>query len=188
MRTRWRLGLNRRFVATIEWLRLFPTPGPLPQTAQTFDMASSSVAKASAATFDEPVLAGGRGCGTELREQVRHLEARADSLGALVDARLGLLDGVRREEAEGDGNAGLERRELQPRRRLAGDKVEMGRLAADHAAERDDARVPAGLREGHRRQRELERAGHRHDRDRLPFDPGPLELLARRRQQPRSDR
>ena len=40
-RTRCRFGLNRRFVATIEWLRLFPKPGPLPQTAHTFDMTAA---------------------------------------------------------------------------------------------------------------------------------------------------
>jgi hypothetical protein len=39
MRTRWRFGLKRRFVATIEWLRLCPNAGALPQTAQTFDIA-----------------------------------------------------------------------------------------------------------------------------------------------------
>jgi hypothetical protein len=32
--------LNRRFVATIEWLRLLPNPGVFPQTAHTFDMVS----------------------------------------------------------------------------------------------------------------------------------------------------
>jgi hypothetical protein len=37
-RTRWRFGSNRRLVATIEWLRLFPNPGFFPQTAQIFDM------------------------------------------------------------------------------------------------------------------------------------------------------
>ena len=37
-RTRWRLGLNRRFVATIEWLRLWPNDGFLPQIAQTLDI------------------------------------------------------------------------------------------------------------------------------------------------------
>jgi len=31
IRTFWRFGLKRRFVATIEWLRLFPNAGPLPQ-------------------------------------------------------------------------------------------------------------------------------------------------------------
>src|SRR4029077_18884220 len=97
MRTRCRLGLNRRFVATIEWLRLFPNPGPFPQIAQTLDMGNRSVAKASAATFAEPALAAGRGCGAQLGEQVRHLESRADSLGALVEACLRLLDRVRRE-------------------------------------------------------------------------------------------
>jgi hypothetical protein len=30
-RTFWRLALNRRFVATIEWLRLWPKAGPFPQ-------------------------------------------------------------------------------------------------------------------------------------------------------------
>jgi hypothetical protein len=33
--------LNRRFVATIEWLRLFPKPGFLPQIAHTFDIAAA---------------------------------------------------------------------------------------------------------------------------------------------------
>ena len=37
-RTRWRLGLKRRFVATIEWLRLWPNDGFFPQTAQTLAM------------------------------------------------------------------------------------------------------------------------------------------------------
>ena len=39
-RTRWRFGLKRRFVATIEWLRLWPNDGFFPQMAQTFDMAA----------------------------------------------------------------------------------------------------------------------------------------------------
>ena len=39
IRTFWRFGLKRRFVATIEWLRLFPNPGPLLQIEQTFDIA-----------------------------------------------------------------------------------------------------------------------------------------------------
>lgn len=40
MRTRtfWRFGLNRRRVATIEWLRLFPKDGFLPQAAQILDI------------------------------------------------------------------------------------------------------------------------------------------------------
>jgi hypothetical protein len=37
-RTRWRFGSKRRFVATIEWLRLLPKPGFFPQTAQTLDI------------------------------------------------------------------------------------------------------------------------------------------------------
>jgi hypothetical protein len=38
MRTRWRFGLKRRLVATIEWLRWFPNPGFFPQTEQIFDI------------------------------------------------------------------------------------------------------------------------------------------------------
>jgi hypothetical protein len=33
--------LNRRFVATIEWLRLCPKDGFFPQTAQIFDTAAA---------------------------------------------------------------------------------------------------------------------------------------------------
>src|SRR5581483_1012037 len=39
MRTRCRLGSNRRLVATMEWLRLLPNAGPREQTWQTFGMA-----------------------------------------------------------------------------------------------------------------------------------------------------
>jgi hypothetical protein len=38
MRTFWRFGLKRRRVATIEWLRLFPNDGFLPQVTQTLDI------------------------------------------------------------------------------------------------------------------------------------------------------
>ena len=31
IRTFWRFGSKRRFVATIEWLRLLPNAGPRPQ-------------------------------------------------------------------------------------------------------------------------------------------------------------
>ena len=39
-RTRWRFGLKRRFVATIECDRLCPNPGFFPQTEQTLDTAA----------------------------------------------------------------------------------------------------------------------------------------------------
>ena len=45
-RTFCRFGLKRRFVATIEWLRLFPKPGFFPQSEQILDMRLGSVAKA----------------------------------------------------------------------------------------------------------------------------------------------
>jgi hypothetical protein len=41
-RTRWRLGLKRRFVATIEWLRFWPNEGFFPQIAQILDTAAES--------------------------------------------------------------------------------------------------------------------------------------------------
>ena len=40
IRTRWRFGSNRRFVATIEWDRLCPNDGPFAQMWQTFDIAA----------------------------------------------------------------------------------------------------------------------------------------------------
>src|SRR5207253_6718532 len=54
-------------------------------------------------------------------------------------------------------------------------------------SERDDARVAARLRERHRRERELEGARHRHDRDGILRDARAAELLERRLEQPRGD-
>src|SRR5437763_11347419 len=76
----------------------------------------------------------------DLGEQVGHLECGAGGVGALVDARLRLLGGVHREDAEGDWHAGLEPGELDSRGGLAGDVLEVGRLAANDTAEGDDAR------------------------------------------------
>ena len=53
-------------------------------------------------------------CGAELREDVGHLEAGADGFGALVQPVVRLLRLLEREQAEGDRNAGLERRKLKP--------------------------------------------------------------------------
>ena len=39
-RTRWRFGLKRRFVATIECDRLWPNEGFFPQMEQTLDTAA----------------------------------------------------------------------------------------------------------------------------------------------------
>ncbi len=63
----------------------------------------------------------------------------------------------------------------------------MRRVAADHAAERDDAREAPRLREGHRRERQLERAGDGHHRDRAGVDAAGLELLERRVEQASGD-
>jgi hypothetical protein len=54
-RTRWRFGLKRRFVATIECERWLPNPGFFPQTEQTFDTARQC-------SGDQPVLALTRSC------------------------------------------------------------------------------------------------------------------------------
>ncbi len=90
-RTRCRFGLNRRFVATIEWLRLFPKPGFFPQMAHTLDMRPSSV----------PVsIVSAGGGGAQVREHVCHLERTAHGLGALFDPGVRLLDAIEREDAE----------------------------------------------------------------------------------------
>src|ERR1041384_7039407 len=126
MRTRWRFGLNRRFVATIEWLLLCPNAGAFPQIAQTFDM--------STAEYSERSCARSR---TQAREQVGHLERRESRFRALVSLRasrpfLRLLTAVAGENAEGDGNPGLEPGELEPAGGLAGDVLEVRRVAAAH--------------------------------------------------------
>ncbi len=115
----------------------------------------------------------------ELGEDVSHLESGPHGVRSAVDPLLGLLARVHGQDAERDRHAGLERSELEAARRLARHVVEVRRLAADHAAERDHAGVAAGLRERHRGERELERAGNRHDHDRVARDTDLLELLER---------
>src|SRR5215213_101118 len=174
-RTRCRFGLKRRLVATIEWLRLFPNDGFLPQDAQTLDTAAD----------DSSGLAL-RSC-AQLGEDVGHLEPGANRLGPLLEPVVRLVCLLEREDAERDRDARLERRQLEPGRGLAGDEVEVRRVAADDAAEGDDAGVTARLRERHRRDRKLERARDRHDRDRVPGDAEGLELRERPLEQPAGD-
>ena len=103
----------------------------------------------------------------ELREDVGHLEGASHRICGPVDPLLCLLTVLDREDAERDRDTGLDRGQLKAARSLACDQVEMRRLTADHTAERDDARVPARLRESHRRQRKLEGSRDGHDHDRL---------------------
>ena len=63
----------------------------------------------------------------------------------------------------------------------------MRRVAPDHAAERDDAREPACLRERHRPERKLERAGHGHHRDRVTVDAAASRARRARSEQPGRD-
>ena len=118
--------MKRLFVATMEWLRLCPNAGPLPQIAQTFDIGEQcSDARERRATAGLAADAG-----AEAREDVGHLERRAGRVGALVapspaGAGEGLLPRLAGEHAEGDGDARLERRQLEAARRLRGDVLEM---------------------------------------------------------------
>src|SRR5439155_10889016 len=73
------------------------------------------------------------------------------------------------------GHAGLDRGELEAAGGLPRDEVEVRGLAADHTPERDDAYVPARLRQRHRGERELEGARYGHDDDRLARDAGLFE-------------
>src|SRR6185295_16143868 len=112
------------------------------------------------------------GGGAKAREQVGHLERRKRGLGTLVSLRparalLRLPAAVAGEDAEGDGDTRLEPGELEPARGLAGDVLEVRRVAADDAAERDDAGVAPRLCKCHRAERELEGARDRHDIDPL---------------------
>src|SRR5204863_2383845 len=78
-----------------------------------------------------------------------------------------------------DRDAGLDPCELETRRALGRDEVEMRGLAAYDRPERDDARVTTCLRERHRRERQLERARHRQHRDPVVRDARRLERLER---------
>ena len=155
--------------------------------ANSYGSSSDARARVSFTCHDRRAPSASASGGAELREDVGHLEAGAHRLGALLEAVVRLLGLLEREHAEGDRHAGLERGELEARRGLAGDEVEVRRVAADHAAERDDAGVAARLRERHRRERQLERPRHRHDRDRVARDPGLLELRERAVEQPGRD-
>src|SRR5579884_1198372 len=118
----------------------------------------------------------------QLREDVGHLERRPYRFAGAVDPRLALLDRLHGEHAERDGDAGLDAGELEARRGLARDVVEVRRLAAHDRAERHDARVAPRLRERHRRERQLERARHGDDGDPLRRHAGLLERLERARE------
>src|SRR5581483_4463499 len=108
-------------------------------------------------------------------------------LRSLVRAGQRLLEVLRREDAECDRHARFERGQLQAGRGLAGDVLEVRRLAPDDAAERDDGDVPARLRERHGAERQLECTRHRHDGDVLPVDPRVRELGHGRVEQPVRD-
>src|SRR5919106_1164681 len=108
MRTRWRFGLKRLFVATIEWLRLCPNAGALPQTAQTFDIGRSVAVEAGMPGLLGVRLRASTDAGPQAGEDVGHLEGGARSIGALVPARAAgprhrLLAGLTGEDAEGHG-------------------------------------------------------------------------------------
>jgi hypothetical protein len=100
-------------------------------------------------------------------EQIPPSRVALRTASAPLPTRASLLDAVEREDTEGDGHSRLESGELKPARCLARDVVEVRRVAADDAAERDDAREAARLGKGRGGERELERPGHDHDRDRL---------------------
>ena len=100
-------------------------------------------------------------------EEIGRLERAANGLRTLADPCFGLLDPIERQEPERDRDTRLEGGELEAARCLAGDVVEVRRVAANDTAERHDAGEAPGLRERGRGQRKLERAGNDHDGDRL---------------------
>src|SRR5258708_4204024 len=121
MRTFCRFGSKRRLVATIEWLRLFPNAGPLPQLWHTLAIRGSLAAR-------------------KLGPQLRHPEhglGRLATLVALVAARARerLLHRLARENPERARHAGVELHAHHPARGLPADEVVVVGLAPDHRAE-----------------------------------------------------
>src|SRR5947199_4424148 len=119
MRTRCRLGLKRRFVATIEWLRWLPKPGFFPQIAQILDIAAAQSSCEHSVARDRARLP--RCGGSQVGERVGHLERGSHRLRALLDPGVRLLDAVEREHSERNRDTRLECRELETARALAGD-------------------------------------------------------------------
>jgi hypothetical protein len=56
IRMRWRFGSKRRFVATIEWLRLLPKDGARPQMEQTRDTRAVWATARIAANGTRPLI------------------------------------------------------------------------------------------------------------------------------------
>src|SRR5471030_573188 len=80
------------------------------------------------------------------RHEVRHLKGARHSFGAFITlilacARARLLEGIYREDAKGNGNAGVTARLLQPASALARHIVEMRSIATDYAAKRNQRLV-----------------------------------------------
>lgn len=102
MRIFWRLALKRRRTATIEWLRVLPNAGPLPQEKHTFAIVEGRIA----ASWGAGLVAG------QLAAQGGHREDGAGGVGALVALAAagpgeGLVEVADREHAEGAGHAGV---------------------------------------------------------------------------------
>lgn len=74
----------------------------------------------------------------------------------------GLVEVLGGQHTEDDGDAGVEAGLLDAVGALAGDEVEVGRLAADDAADGHDGVDAPGLGERLGDERDLERAGHPH--------------------------
>ena len=135
-------------------------------------------------------MAGGHGYFPGALPKWRHLDRGHGGVVTFVAVRaagasFGLFHGVRGQDAESHRDAAFERDLLQSARGLAGDEVEMGRLAADHSAQGDDG-VIAAVGEPFRGQRQLERTGNVEHLD--PFGAGFGERFPRAFQQLFGDR
>src|ERR1700734_4015335 len=120
----------------------------------------------------------------EAPQEVRHLERRERSVRTLV-ARLAaraidrLLDGVGGQYAEADGHARFERDARESGSTLAGDIIEMRRLAANDRTEGDQGLVAPRLRQLARDDRNVEGARHAYDLDLLLRRPVALQRIHR---------
>src|SRR2546421_7937099 len=102
---------------------------------------------------------------TEPLERVGRLERGRSGFGALAQPGQGLTLRVGREHAEPDRDAMRQRDVPQPTRRFARDVLEMRRLAANDAAERDDHVEALADCGGFGRHGQLEGAWNVHDVD-----------------------
>jgi len=137
------------------------------------------------ADFVAPARAGKRGCAVSLRARFAiSTAAKPASQAGSIDR---LLERVARQDAKNHGNARVHLRELHAARDLGANIFVVRRFAAQDATDGDHGVGTAALCDFLRGKRNLERAGHAHDLDRVLSRARRPQCVQCARQQPLRD-